>query len=367
MSSRVYVSPHMFAETAVSRYLAVFANPPGKQPGFVHKMTVMDLEAIMKLLSEERVRRGLSLEEAARQAKWANESIPRRLEYSGSNPTLRSVQRYAQAIGVELSISIVGTRVISFFNHAGGVGKSSAARDLGYVLSSLGFKVLLIDADPQANLTAWLGVREEVALKQTLYPPVMDEPNSLSLLEPLEVHGLHLVPSALELARLEPQLIGVIMGVTRLRTAIRRLSGYDFVLIDPPPSLGQLSALAVVASDHVVVPVPTNVKGFEGVKTVVQMVQEFRQAAPALELTMFLLTHFDERTRHDRESEESMREQLTSLAPVSSPLRYRPAIYKDASLAGLPVPLHAPRGKADEEVRTVAGELLEALEVKVNV
>jgi chromosome partitioning protein len=62
-----------------------------------------------------------------------------------------------------------------------------------------------------------------------------------------------------------------------------------------------------------------------------------------------------------------MREQLTSLAPVSSPLHYRPAIYKDASLAGLPVPLHTPRGKADEEVRTVAGELLQVLEVKVHV
>jgi chromosome partitioning protein len=330
-------------------------------------MTVMDLEAVMRLLSEERVRRGFSLEEVARQAGWANESIPRRLEHSGSNPTLRSVQRYAQAVGTELSISLIGTRVISFFNHAGGVGKSSAARDLGYVLSSLGFKVLLIDADPQANLTAWLGVREEIPLKETLYPAVMDGPHNLSLPKPLEVHGLHLVPSTLELARLEAQLIGVIMGVTRLRTAIRRLSGYDFVMIDPPPSLGQLSALAVIASDYVVVPVPTNVKGFEGVKTVVHMVQEFRQAAPELALAMFLLTHFDERTRHDQESEESMREQLTSLAPVSSPLRYRPAIYKDASLAGLPVPLHAPRGKADEEVRTVAGELLEVLEVKVNV
>jgi chromosome partitioning protein len=266
-----------------------------------------------------------------------------------------------------LSISLIGTRVISFFNHAGGVGKTSAARDLGYVLSSLGFKVLLIDADPQANLTAWLGVREEITLKQTLYPAVMDEPDNLYLPEPLEIHSLHLVPSTLDLARLEPQLIGVIMGVTRLRTAIRQLSGYDFVLIDPPPSLGQLSALAVIASDYIVVPVPTNVKGFEGVKTVVQMVQEFRQAAPELKLAMFLLTHHDERTRHDRESEESMREQLTSLASVSSPLRYRPAIYKDASLNGLPVPLHEPRGKADEEVRTVTGELLEALEVKVNV
>lgn len=333
----------------------------------MHKMTVVDLEAAMKLLGEERRRRELSLEEVARQAGWANESIPRRLERPGSNPTLRSVQRYAQAVGTELRVSIGGTRVISFFNHAGGVGKSSTARDLGYVLSDLGFKVLLIDADPQANLTTWLGVRDDIPLKQTLYPAVIGEPEELSLPEPLEVHGLHLIPSALELARLEPQLIGVIMGVTRLRTAIRQISFYDFVLIDPPPSLGQLSALAVIASDHVVVPVPTNIKGFDGVKTVIQMIHDFRQAAPELKLAMFVLTHFDERTRHDKESEESMRDQLSALAPVSSPLRYRPAIYKDASLEGVPVPIHASKGKANEEVRTVAGELLETLGVRVHV
>src|ERR671912_1152186 len=112
-------------------------------------MTVVDLDAVMKLLSEERVRRGLSLEEVARQAGWANESIPRRLEHSGSNPTLRSAQRYAQAMGAELSISIVGTRVISFFNHAGGGGKFSGARDLSYVLARPGFQGFSVAAEPQ--------------------------------------------------------------------------------------------------------------------------------------------------------------------------------------------------------------------------
>lgn len=333
----------------------------------MHKMTIVDLEALMGLLGEERVRRGLSLEEVARRAGWANESIPRRLERPGGNPTLRSVQRYSEAVGAELNTGVAGTRVLSFFNHAGGVGKTSIARDLGYALSAVGFRVLLIDADPQANLTAWLGVREEIPLERTLYPAVIGGPKEPELPEPLEAHGLDLIPSTLELARLEPQLIGVIMGVTRLRSAVRRLSGYDFVLIDPPPSLGQLSALAVIASEHVIVPVPTNVKGFEGVKTVVRMVHEYRQAAPDLTISMFALTHFDGRTRHDRESEESMRQGLSSIAPVSSPIRYRPAIYKDASLAGLPVPLHDPGGKAEEEINRVAGELLRALGVRVGV
>lgn len=286
----------------------------------------------------------------------------------GVSSALRAAEQCpdgARAEGSRVSVSTAKPRVISFFNHAGGVGKTSAARDIGAALSILGFRVLLIDADPQANLTAWLGVRDEVPLERTLFPAVVGEADGLTLPEPLEVNGLHLIPSTLELAKLEPQLVAVIMGVTRLRAAISDLAGYDFVLVDPPPSLGQLSALSVIASEHVVVPVPTNIKGFEGIKTVLQMVGEYRRAAPGLDLSMFLLTHYDSRTRHDRDSAESMQEQLSALAPVSSPLTYRPAVYKDASLAGLPVPLHAPGSKADAEVRAATGMLLEVLGVTV--
>lgn len=256
--------------------------------------------------------------------------------------------------------------VITFFNHAGGVAKTSSVRDVGYVLSDLGHKVLLIDMDPQANLTTWLGVDEEVPLSDTVYPAVLAgddgrEAEELALPPPRSVHGMDLIPSTLNVAIIEREILSVFMGVVRLREALRRVSGYDYVLIDPPPSLGQLSALAVVAADRVVVPLPTNRKGLDGIPTVVKMVREYRKAAPNLKIALFLLTQHDRRTRHDRESLEAIRTQLTALAPVSEPLGSRPAYYSDAQVQGMPIPVYAPGSEADKEVRAATADLLEAL------
>jgi len=260
-------------------------------------------------------------------------------------------------------------KVLTFFNHAGGVAKTSTVRDVGYVLGERGHRVLLIDVDPQANLTKWMGL-DDVDLEETIYPGVMataeeelDDPDAeLALPKPKRVHGVDVIPSQLNLAILEREILNVFMGVLRLRDAVRKLEGYDYVLIDPPPSLGQLSALAVVAADSVVVPLPTNRKGLDGLGTVVKMVREYRKAAPGLDVALFVLTQHDRRTRHDRESLDAIRKQLVSIAPVSTPLASRPAYYSDAQVAGMPVPLFAPGSEADAEIRTVTDELLRALE-----
>lgn len=270
---------------------------------------------------------------------------------------------------MELKVEVETMRSMAFFNHAGGVAKTSSVRDIGFTLADRGFRVLLIDADPQANLTEWLGVQDEVPLEKTIFPAVISETKDkrrLALPSPLRVHGLDLIPSQLDLARLDQLLLGEFNGVARLRNAVRKLTGYDFVLIDPPPSLGQLSALCVIAADHVVVPLPTNSKGLRGINTVVTMVDNYRELSPRLRVALFLLTQFDPRTRHDQDSLEAIRTQLPSLAPVSSPLHSRPATYKDAQLAGQPIPVFKPNDTAAEEIRTVTSELLEALGVKVS-
>ena len=262
-------------------------------------------------------------------------------------------------------------KVLTFFNHAGGVAKTSTVRDVGYVLGDLGRKVLMIDLDPQANLTKWMGIDREIELDDTVYPGLIgsaeqeldaDAAVELELPEPLRVHGVDLIPSHLNLAIVEREILSVFMGVVRLREAIRTLRGYDYVLIDPPPSLGQLSALAVVAADRVVVPLPTNRKGLDGLPTVMRMIKEYRKAAPGLGVALFALTQHDSRTRHDRDSLEVIRRQLTGIAPVSTPLNSRPAYYSDAQVRGVPVPVYAPGSEADREVRTVASELLLAIE-----
>lgn len=258
-------------------------------------------------------------------------------------------------------------RALTFFNHAGGVSKTSCVRDIGFMLADLGFKILLVDVDPQANLTHWLGVREKIELERTIYPAIFGNEDDLSLPTPIHVHGLDLIPSHLDVARIEPQLVGTIMGVTRLRNAVRRETSYDFILIDPPPSLGQLSALAVIAADQLVVPVPTNSKGLEGLPAAITMVKEYRQAAPNLKIAFFVLTQYDPRTRHDKESVASIHRDLSAIAPISSPMNARPAIYKDAQVTGQPIPVYAPKSEATAEVRTVTSELLEALGVNVHV
>jgi chromosome partitioning protein len=259
-------------------------------------------------------------------------------------------------------------RSLVFFNHAGGVGKTSGVRDVGYTLAAQGFRVLLIDADPQANLTEWLGVMDDVALEQTIFPAVISSGGNrsdLKLPRPLRVHGLDLIPSQLDVARLDVLLVGELNGLVRLRNAVGKLEGYDFVLIDPPPSLGQLSTLSVIAADHVIVPLPTNSKGLRGINTVVTMVDRFSELSPRLRISLFLLTQFDQRTRHDQESLEAIRTQLRSIACVSSPLHNRPATYKDAQLAGLPIPVFKPGEAADQEIRSATNDLLEVLGIEV--
>ena len=260
--------------------------------------------------------------------------------------------------------------VLTFFNHAGGVAKTSTIRDIGYVLAEQDRRVLLIDMDPQANLTKWLGIDDDIELADTVYPAVIGTPDAegdlddsnLVLPTPRRVHGLDVIPAHLNIAIIEREILSVFMGVLRLREAVRRLEGYDVVLIDPPPSLGQLSALAVVAADQVVVPLPTNRKGLDGIPTVIKMVREYRKAAPGLRIALFVLTQHDRRTRHDRESHDIISAQLPSVAPISSPLASRPAYYSDAQVEGMPIPVYAPGSEADLEIRQVAQELLAALE-----
>jgi chromosome partitioning protein len=329
----------------------------------------MTLADVVSLLREERERLGLSRAEVARRGGFANESGVRRIERPDSNPTLDTLQRYAGAVGVTLKLEVEGMRVLTFFNHVGGAGKTSSIREVGHMLATSGFRVLLIDMDPQANLTSWLGVRSSVELSQTVYPAIIGEEggDSFTLPTPLRVHGLDLIPSNINIAKIEPRLVGTIMGVTRLRQAVRKLQGYDFVLIDPPPSLGQLSASAVIAADYIVVPVPTNNKGLEGLATVISMVKEYRQAAPSLRIAFFLVTRYDSRTNHDKAALAKIQSDLPSIAPISSPISARPAIYQDSQASGTPVGVFAKDSEAHAEVRTVTNQLLDALEVNVGV
>jgi chromosome partitioning protein len=261
-------------------------------------------------------------------------------------------------------------RILVFFNHAGGVGKSSSVRDIAYVLTQLGYKVLVVDTDPQANLTEWLGITETPNLEQTIFPAIIAngrDYKTLELPKPIQVHGMDLIPSQIDLARLDTLMVAEVGSILRLRNALIKLNAYDFVLIDPPPSLGQISALSVIAADNVIVPLPTNSKGLQGLRTVVEMVNRYSEANARLKIGMFLPTQYDSRTNHDKDALAKIQEELSGFAPVASPLSQRPAVYKDAQIAGKPIPLYKPNDPATQEIHLATEQLLTALGEKARV
>ncbi|MFN4074018.1 MAG: AAA family ATPase [Thermus sp.] len=248
----------------------------------------------------------------------------------------------------------------TLFTHAGGAGKTSLARDLGYELALRGFKVLLVDVDPQANLTSWLGVRD-VDQGETLLSLLdtghLPEPRYLEKLD------LYLIPSSLDLARMEVRLAQRPLSTLLLRSALKRRREYDFVLIDSLPSLGHLAAMAALAGHGLLVPVETGLKGLEALVGVMEVAKEYRQALGQVEtdlpdpfIRLFIPTKFDPRTSGDQKVLDRIMA-LREIAPVASPLAYRPGPHRRATEAGMPI--HFGRDKqAREEIERLAEEFL---------
>lgn len=254
-----------------------------------------------------------------------------------------------------------GGGIFTAFTHAGGAGKTSLVRDLGFELSRRGYRVLLVDADPQANLTSWVGAREvkpEETLLLLLDTGQLPAPRAIG-------NGLHLLPASLDLARIEVRLMQRPLSTLLLRTALRKEPQYDFVLIDSLPSLGHLAALAAMASDGLIVPVETSIKGLEAVVGVLEAAGEYRSslaqidAMPRSFIRLFVPTKYDPRTRGDHRVLERLAA-FESVAPVASPLAYRPGPHRKATEGALPLQQVGDR-EAREEVERLAAEFLRAV------
>ena len=255
-------------------------------------------------------------------------------------------------------------RTYTFFNHAGGVGKTSTSRDFGYELASRGFSVLLVDLDPQGNLTSFLGADKwKLTPEDTLLTALLEDvPEQVAGRIPpiLEVHGLHLLPATLDLAGAETGLMSKMAREHRLSNVLDQLPhDYDFVLIDSPPSLATLTVNALVAADKIISPVATRFKALDGLPGLMRMIESLRVVKSRLTFAAFVPTMYESRNNHDRDMLGEIRSRLSDIAPVLPVIRYRAADHNDASTAGMPVAVYKPNSEAAADMREAVEAFLQ--------
>ncbi|RJF74876.1 ParA family protein [Deinococcus cavernae] len=249
-------------------------------------------------------------------------------------------------------------KTATVFNHAGGAGKTSITRDVGYELAQQGHRVLLIDLDPQANLSSWLGV-EEVDLGQTAFPVLTE---NAPLPTPLERYGLHLIPSHVDLAMAEAMVLGQPGAHYRLQNALEAVRDqYDVVLIDSPPSIGQLAIIGAGAADDLLVPIPTRTKGLNALPGLRKSVSLYRQLRRDLNVSLYIPTMYDARRNHDKEVLGALRE---GLHPLAEPVPQREAVWLDSNMAGQPVGVYAPNSPVHADVRQLTAQVAQALKLR---
>ncbi|MGH9106938.1 MAG: ParA family protein, partial [Acidimicrobiales bacterium] len=155
-------------------------------------------------------------------------------------------------------------RVLAIANQKGGVGKTTTAVNLGAALAELGYRVLIVDLDPQGNATTGLGVNAR-NLEASVYDVILHDVPIEDCIEPSNLRNLFLVPATIDLAGAEIELVPAFSRELRLRRGLETVKeDFDFVLIDCPPSLGLLTVNGLAAATEVVVPIQCEYYALEG-------------------------------------------------------------------------------------------------------
>jgi chromosome partitioning protein len=246
--------------------------------------------------------------------------------------------------------------VIALFNQSGGVAKTTLTQNLGYHLSrKKNRRVLLVDMDPQASLTTFMGLEPD-ELTESIHSSIIDG-QPLPIHNQL-IHGMGLVPADINLAASEMQLASAIAREYRLKNALAKVADdYDFILIDCPPSLGLLSIISLTAASHILVPIQCQFKSFKGTELLLNTVSQIHQNTnPGLRFAGFIPTMLDARTAQESRTLKAIQEQLSEIATVFSPIP-KSIAFADASERRLPLALFDKGHLAVGVLNKIAGSL----------
>jgi chromosome partitioning protein len=251
-------------------------------------------------------------------------------------------------------------RVISFANQKGGVAKTTTTLNLGVAFAEQGLKVLLVDLDPQGNLTMSQGLNPD-AIERSMFDVLV---HRLPIQEVIHHAEVDLAVSSIDLAGAELALSSMIGRERALEKALVGVrEGYDYVLIDTPPSLGLLTINALVASNGVIVPVQCeylSLRGLVQLENTLSMIRE--NLNPEVEIEGILATMFDSRTLHSREAVEILQENFGDLV-FGTKIR-KTVRYAEAPVKGTSVLKYDPSGSAAEAYRELAKEVLNGAQAR---